>query len=125
MENKSITSASLRNYRGSARKARLLLDMIRGKQATEAKNILQFSTKKMAKDIHKLLLSAIANANQKEGKIKEQDLYVETAFADEGVTMKRMMLAIKGMAYTIRKRSCHITLKLGKKAEEETLGTKN
>ena len=113
MEITTVATASLRNYRGSARKARLILDMIRGKKVNQAKNILQFSTKKMAKDIHNLLNSAVANATQKAGKVDMETLYVETAFADEGVTQKRMMLAIKGMAYRIRKRSCHITLHLG------------
>jgi len=125
METKTIASASLRNHRGSARKARLLLDMIRGKKVIEAKNILKFSPRKIAKDIHKLLLSAVANATQKEGKIDEQSLFVGSTFADESVTMKRMILAIKGMAYTIRKRSCHITINIAQKIEEDTLGTKN
>jgi large subunit ribosomal protein L22 len=125
METKKIASASLRNYRGSARKARLLLDQIRGKNVVVAKNLLQYSTKKMSTDIRKLLLSAIANATQKSGKIDESTLYIESAYADEGITMKRMILAIKGMAYTIRKRHCHITLNLGQLIEEEKDGTKD
>jgi len=125
METKKISSASLRNYRGSARKARLLLDQIRGKDVVSAKNLLQFSTKKMSNDIRKLLLSAIANASQAAGKIDESTLFIESAYADEGITMKRMILAIKGMAYTIRKRHCHITLNLGQKIQEDTVGTKD
>ena len=112
MENTFTASASLRNFRGSARKARLILDMVRGKKVTDAKNILRFSTKKMSKDILTLLNSAVANAHNIHGRVDENNLIVAEAYANEGVTMKRMMLAIKGMAYHIRKRYCHITLNL-------------
>ena len=70
MENTFTATASLRNFRGSARKARLILDMVRGKKVTEAKNILRFSTKKMSKDILTLLNSAVANAHNIHGRVE-------------------------------------------------------
>jgi large subunit ribosomal protein L22 len=110
MENTIEAKASLRNFRGSARKARLLLDLIRGKKVTVANNILQFSTKKMAKDIQKLLKSAVSNATQVGGKIDENTLIIDEAYADNGAMMKRHMPRAQGRATMIRKRTCHINI---------------
>lgn len=116
MENNFIeATARLNNFRGSARKARLILDLIRGKNVVQAKNILQFSTKRMAKDIHKLLNSAIANANQKAGKIEITSLQIQKCWADEGLTMKRSMPRANGRTMMIKKRTCHINLTVSEK----------
>jgi large subunit ribosomal protein L22 len=123
MENTLQATASLRNFRGSARKARLILDMIRGKKVAEAKNILQFSTKKMSKDIHKLLNSAVSNATQVGGKLDETTLHIEKCWADDGMIMKRTMPRAQGTANMIRKRTCHITVCIsGSKKVKQTAG---
>jgi len=116
MENKIESKAVCRNLKGSARKARLVLDMIRGKNVADAKNILQFSTKRMAVHIHRLLNSAIANANQVSGKINNADMIVNKAFADNGPFGRRWRPGFKGGSDPYVLKSCHITIELsGKK----------
>lgn len=102
-------SARLKGARLSAQKARLVADQIRGKQVGDALNILNFSTKKGAHLVRKLLESAIANAEHNEG-ADIDELSVSRIFVDEGLTMKRIRPRAKGRADRILKRSCHITL---------------
>ena len=102
-------SARLKGARISAQKVRLVADQIRGQQVGEALNILNFSTKKGAHLVKKLLESAIANAEHNEGADVEE-LSVATIFVDEATTMKRIRPRAKGRADRILKRSCHITL---------------
>jgi large subunit ribosomal protein L22 len=101
--------ARLKGVRLSAQKARLVADQIRGRQVGEALNILNFSTKKGAHVVRKLLESAIANAEHNEG-ADIDELSVSRIFVDEGMTMKRIRPRAKGRADRILKRSCHITL---------------
>ena len=110
MDNILEAQARLKDNKGSARKARLVLDMIRGKAVNDAKKILQFSNKKVAKDIHKLLDSAVANVTQIAGKADTAHMTVNKAFADVGRTAKRTLLRYRGTADRILKRSCHITI---------------
>jgi len=98
--------------RGSARKARLVLDQIRYKKVGEAKSILRFSRRRAAAQIYKLLESAIANAQVKEPKIDLNEVFVTKAVADEGPQMKRYMPRAQGRAYLIRKQTCHIALEI-------------
>ncbi len=102
-------SARLKGARMSAQKARLVADQIRGHQVGEALNILNFSTKKGAHIVRKLLESAIANAEHNEG-ADVDELSVSSISVDEGMTMKRIRPRAKGRADRILKRSCHITL---------------
>jgi len=102
-------SARLKGARLSAQKARLVADQIRGRQVGDALNILNFSTKKGAQVVRKLLESAIANAEHNEG-ADIDELSVSRIFVDEGTTMKRIRPRAKGRADRILKRSCHITL---------------
>lgn len=104
--------ARLKGARLSAQKARLVADQIRGKHVEEALNTLNFSTKKAAQIVKKVLESAIANAEHNEG-ADVDDLKVTTVFVDEGMTMKRIRPRAKGRADRIFKRSCHITVKVG------------
>lgn len=104
--------AKVKNLRGSARRARLVLDLIRGKSVVEAQKILLFSKKRVAKEVSKLLNAAIANATVKEGKIHTEEMIVGTAFADDGPIMKRHRPRAQGRATVIRRRTCHITLKI-------------
>jgi large subunit ribosomal protein L22 len=99
-----------RNLRGSARKARLVLDLIRGKRVSEAQKILTFTKKKVADNINKLLNSAVANATVKEGKAEIEKMVVHEAFADQGPIMKRYRPRAHGRANVIRRQSCHITV---------------
>ncbi len=102
-------SARLKGARISAQKVRLVADQIRGQQVGEALNILNFSTKKGAHLVKKLLESAIANAEHNEG-ADVDELSVAQILVDEATTMKRIRPRAKGRADRILKRSCHITL---------------
>lgn len=93
----------------SAQKARLVADQIRGLKVENAMNILNFSTKKGAELIKKVLNSAIANAEHNEGADIDV-LKVSKVFVDEGPTQKRTMPRARGRADRILKRSCHITV---------------
>lgn len=101
--------AVLRYVRVAPRKARLVVDLIRGKNAAEALTILKFTPRHAAKVIEKVLKSAVANAAQKEmGDV--DDLWVSKALVDGGPVMKRMQPRAMGRANIIRKRTSHITL---------------
>lgn len=100
------------NLRGSARKARLILDLIRGKKVSDAKQILLFSNKRASNKVEKILNSAIANLTEKVGKADLESYVVSTAYADDGPIMRRYMPRAQGRATIVRKRTCHITLAL-------------
>lgn len=110
--------ARVRNLRGSARKARLVLDLIRGKNINEARNVLSFSKKGFAPKVEKLLNSAIANVTEKEGKAELDKYFVSKVYADDGAIMRRFMPRAMGRATIIRKRTCHITLAISQREEE-------
>jgi large subunit ribosomal protein L22 len=107
-------AAKLKGAKMSAQKARLVADQIRGQGVGEALNILNFSTKKGAHVVRKLLESAIANAEHNEG-ADVDELSVARIMVDEGVTMKRIRPRAKGRADRIMKRTCHITLAVADK----------
>ena len=104
--------------RTSARKARLVLDHIRGRSVPEARTILAFTSRAVATDIEKVLRSAVANAEANHG-LDGDDLVVESAYADEGPTLKRWKPRARGRVNRIRKRTCHVTLVLAE-VEEAT-----
>ena len=106
--------AKLRGAKLAAQKARLVADQIRGKSVESALDILQFSSKKGADIIKKVLESAIANAEHNDG-ADVDELKISTIFVDEGMTMKRIRPRAKGRADRILKRSCHITVKVAEK----------
>ncbi len=108
------TQAVLRHARISAQKARLVADQIRGLPVEKALQILQFSPKKAAGLMKKVLESAIANAEHNDG-ADIDELTVSTVFVDEGPTLKRIKPRAKGRADRIFKRSCHITVKVAEK----------
>src|SRR5690554_6690555 len=110
----SEVAAVLRDANMSAQKARLVADTIHGKQIDEALNILEFSNKKDAEIIKKMLESAIANAEHNNDADLDE-LRVSTVFVDEGTTMKRIRPRAKGRADRIFKRTCHITMKVSEK----------
>lgn len=106
--------ATLRNYRQSPRKVRLLVDLIRGKRAPEAVTLLAFTPKRASLQVKKLLESAIANAAHVE-KISADELFVSKATVDQGVTLSRWMPRARGSSSPIRKRCSHITIELSRK----------
>lgn len=104
--------AKLRNCSMSARKMRLVVDLIRGKGVDDALNILKFTKKEAAVPLEKLLLSAISNWENKADDLDadEYDLVVKEVFADQGTMLKRFRPAPHGRAHRIRKHTCHVTL---------------
>ena len=101
--------ALARYIRLSPQKARLVVDLIRGKGAEDALNVLSMSQKRAAFTVAKVLRSAIANAEDK-GDSDVDKLYVKTVFVDQGPTMKRMRARAMGRSNMIRKRTSHITI---------------
>ena len=111
-------TASAKYLRGSAQKARLVVDMIRGKDVNQALAILRFTKKRAAAHIEKCMRSAIANANEIAEKanisIDPDDLWVRTAFVDRGPTKNRRRVrpAPQGRAYREQRHFCHVTISL-------------
>jgi large subunit ribosomal protein L22 len=110
--------AQHRQARMSATKAREVLDLIRGKPVSEARTILQFTERGAAETIAKVLDSAVANAANNND-IPPEELFVTSCYADEGPTMKRWRPRARGRATRIRKRTCHITVIVGRYSVEE------
>jgi large subunit ribosomal protein L22 len=112
------STASAKYLRGSAQKARLVVDMIRGKDVNQALAILRYANKRAALGIEKCMRSAIANANEAAEKaniaIDPDDLWVKTAFVDRGPTKNRRRVrpAPQGRAYREQRHFCHITILL-------------
>jgi len=93
----------------SPRKARIVIDQIRGKDVIAAREILKFTNRAVAEAVEKTLNSAVANADNKDH-VRPEALMVKTAFADEGPTLKRIRPRAKGSASRVRKRTSHITI---------------
>ncbi len=106
-----------RRARMSASKVRLVVDLIRGKHVDNALAILQNSPKKAARMVEKVLKSAIANAEQKG--LDPEELIVKRTYVDEGPTMKRVRPRAMGRANIRRRRTCHITVVVGKPEEKK------
>ena len=96
------------------RKARLVIDLIRGKSVIEADKILKNINKESARISRKVLVSAVANAENNMG-LKKENLIVSEAYANEGVTLKRMRFGSRGHVDPIKKRTSHITVKVSEK----------
>ena len=113
-------SATNKYIRTSAQKAKLVLDLIRGKKAADALAILRFTKKSIARDIEKTLRSAIANAvlvadrNQKR-RLDEEDLVVSACWAGQGPSQKRVRPAPMGRAYRVIRRTAHITVQVAER----------
>ena len=112
-QERQTVRAQARWVHSSARKARLVTDLIRGRSVPEARTILAFSTRAVAKDIEKVLRSAVANAESRPDLHWDGDeLVIVAAYADEGPTLKRWRARARGRVARIRKRTCHITIEL-------------
>lgn len=117
---KTTYFASLRNVPSSPRKMRYVADLVRGMEVSKAIATLRFNSKDAARDIEKVLRSAIANWEQKnERKAENGELYISKIFVDGGATLKRMRPAPQGRGYRIRKRSNHITIFVDAKTNDE------
>ena len=107
--------AIARYVRVSPRKARMVVDLIRGKEIVRAREILQFSDRNVAEVVEKVLNSAVANATR-DG-VREESLIVKATYADDGPTLKRIRARAKGSASRIMKRTSHITVIVGTREE--------
>ncbi|MBM41563.1 MAG: 50S ribosomal protein L22 [Acidobacteria bacterium] len=103
--------ATARYVRTSAQKAKLVMDLIRGQNVDQALSTLRFARKRIARDIEKVLRSAVANAQQKDGASGDADqMYVSKCYADQGPSQKRIRPAPMGRAFRIIKRTAHLTV---------------
>jgi large subunit ribosomal protein L22 len=101
--------ASARYLRVSPRKARRIVDIVRGTKATEALDVLRFDEHAASEDVYKVVASAVANAEHNQ-QLDRESLWIAEAFVDEGPTLKRFRPRAQGRAYRIRKRTSHVTV---------------
>jgi large subunit ribosomal protein L22 len=109
VDDRQRVRAQAKWVRMSARKARLVLDLIRGRTVPEARTVLAFTPRAAAREIDRVLASAVANAESAHG-LDGDELVVLEAFADEGPTLKRWRARARGRVNRIKKRTCHITV---------------
>ena len=111
--------ATQKHLRRSARKVRLVADMVRGKNVAKAIKRLEFTNKAAADDVAKVIKSASANVRDKfqEERLENQDLFIKEIFVNEGATLKRIQPRAMGRANQIRKRTCHINVVVAKQEE--------
>jgi large subunit ribosomal protein L22 len=110
-QTRSVVRAEAKFVRVSPRKARLVVDHIRGRTVPEARTILAFTTRAVAVDVEKVLRSAVANAESNPNlRWNGDDLYISSAQVDEGPTIKRWRARARGRVSSIKKRTCHITI---------------
>jgi large subunit ribosomal protein L22 len=108
--------AQAKYVRMSPRKARLVAQHIRGRSVPEARAVLAFTAREAADELQKVLQSAVSNAEANHG-IPEDRLYIEHAYVDGGPVMKRWRARARGRVARIRKRTCHITVKLAERPD--------
>jgi large subunit ribosomal protein L22 len=116
-DDQPTTKATAKYLRGSASKAREVLDLIRGLDVRRADEVLQFTARAAAGDVRKVLASAVANAIHNDSQDVEE-LFVLACYADEGPTLKRFRPRARGRASRIRKRTCHITVIVARMSDE-------
>ena len=110
-DNRPEARAEAKYVRVSPRKARVVVEHIRGRTVPEARTVLAFTQRAAAREIEKVLHSAVANAESNHG-VAGDDLVVSAAYVDEGPTIKRWRARARGRVARIRKRTCHITVKV-------------
>jgi large subunit ribosomal protein L22 len=110
-----VSKATAKFIRLSPQKARLVIDLIRGKGAEEARMILKYTNKGATVPVLKVLDSAIHNARDRNETIDEDNLFVERAYVNDGPRMKRIRPAPMGRAYRYQRRMSHVTIELGEK----------
>ena len=123
-QERETVRAQARWVHSSARKARLVTDLIRGRSVPEARTILAFSNRAVAKDVEKVLRSAVANAESRPDlHWAGDDLVIAAAYADEGPTLKRWRARARGRVARIRKRTCHITIELAQGVQVSSIAS--
>ena len=116
VEEQKTVRANAKYVRSSARKARLITDLIRGRSVPEARTILAFTERAAAVEVEKVLSSAVANAESNPAlHWNGDDLVISATYADEGPTLKRWRARARGRVARIRKRTCHITIQVAQK----------
>ena len=115
-------TARLRHLQAAPRKVRLVVDLVRGRDAEEAVSILQHTKKSAARAVEKLLRSAIANAENRDEDLDIDRLYVKEIFVDGGPVLKRIWFTTMGRAFRKLKRQSHVTIKLDTRPEGEESG---
>jgi large subunit ribosomal protein L22 len=108
--------ATAKYVRVSPRKARIVVNQIRGKEVVDALDILRFNERAVSEVVEKVVNSAAANAEHKFG-LRPENLVITTAYVDEGPTLKRFRPRAKGSASRINKRTCHITIVVSTREE--------
>jgi ribosomal protein L22 len=119
----TTVKATARYVRGSARKARLVADIVRGKSVADAQAILAYDTHGAAEQVRKVLQSAMANADHNAG-LNVQELVLAHVTVDEGPTIRRFRPRAMGRATPIRKRTCHITIGLAPASGGRSTGSR-
>lgn len=114
-----IATAKLKYLGISAQKTRLVVDQVRGRSVGEAMTILHYSPKLVAKDLEKLLKSALANAQQKDPNVDVDKLMISRAQVDDAPPMKRARSQSMGRVFRVLKRSCHVTFDLDVPVREQ------
>jgi len=117
----SLAKAEARYMRVSPQKARLVVDMIRGRQAGDAISILGATNKRVAAAVEKVLRSAISNAGNKSEDVDVDKLFVTEACVNEGPRQKRIRPAPQGRAFRYQRRTSHIIVKVGERTGEEAV----
>lgn len=112
-------TAKLRYLQSSPQKVRLVVDLIRGKSVEEAARILKHVPKAAAKDVAKVLRSAVANAENRDEHLDVDRLFVKTICVDEGPVLKRIRPAPMGRAFRVIKRQSHISIRLAARKEDD------
>jgi large subunit ribosomal protein L22 len=115
-----IATAKLKYLGVSAQKTRLVVDQVRGRNVGEAMTILQYSPKLVAKDLEKLLKSALANAQQRDPNVDIDQLMISRAQVDDAPPMKRARSQSMGRVFRVLKRSCHVTIDLDVPAKKRS-----
>ena len=110
-QNLPRAKAQARHVSMTPRKARRVVDLVRGRSAVDAASILKFAPQAAAGPVAKLLASAVANAEHNQG-LDPQSLIIDVAYVDEGPTLKRFQPRAQGRAFRINKRTCHITIEV-------------
>jgi large subunit ribosomal protein L22 len=121
IEQQQEVRAEAKWVRVSARKARLVAEHIRGRSVPEARTVLAFTQRAAAREIEKVLRSAVANAETNPNlNWNGDDLVVSTVYVDEGPTIKRFQMRARGRLGRIHKRTCHITIKVAQRPDAPT-----
>jgi large subunit ribosomal protein L22 len=112
----AIATAKHRFARIAPRKARLLMDLIRGRNVDDAITLLRFNKKRASGMVEKVVRSAVANATEQDVSPKRNALYVKACWVDEGPTIKRFQPKDRGKAYSIMKRTSHLVVEVDERA---------